>query len=720
MRALVESPRRLLLPLLLMLSLSACGGGASSPGPGDEEPVATPKASLQPRNFAADCGDFLGYVAESLRNQYLNVYQCYADQPCPMLSVAGGPLVTDAPGSGSSSGGGGAAAPERVSQTNTQEAGVDEADIAKVDASDGRIYLLSGHRLLVVDAYPAEGLAERPLAELELQREGETFYPQGLYLDAAQDRLVVLGDAYDGSYRGEATAIRIDIADPSAPVELERLAVQGYSIDSRRVGQRVHRVVGYQPDLPAWFYDSSDALHGKRQRYLDARAAGRDGEAESLRTEIGSEIAARVRAAGAGPLLPRLRRTPAGVAPSERSLACAEIAHAEVSTGLGLALIDSFSLDGSTPRASSGLINNGYLVYGSADNLYLLQPSSGWFFAPAQIEETAIYRLALSATAAARFQGVGKVAGHVRDAYSLSEYQGYLRVASTQSQFGPDRVRSANRLTVLKADVAGDLPEVGLLADLAPGERIQGARLIGARGYLVTFRQIDPLFGLDLSDPTRPRVASELKLPGFSSHLQPLGEDYLLTVGRAGSDEGLNGQIGIQLFSVRELANIRQLAGITPQAGGSGYSYSVAEYDPHAFTYFADTEAAATPGRLVIPMQSWSEQSDEQFSGFLVVRVDPADSSPLRELGRISHGDFPGREEVCAGAASDSPAPCEQYYLRYAEPRRAVFQQGSSGSVLYTISSVGIIASAAAAPATEIARKELPYEPVCCYALPAD
>lgn len=710
-----------LVPALLssILLLSACGGGGGEPEATDPGPVPTPKARLQPKSFAADCGDFLSYAAESLSNQYLQVYRCFADQACPQPAVGLSPTAPAAPtdseaGAGSSSssggsGGGSGAAPTRVSQTNTQEAGVDEADIVKVDPEDGRLYILSGRRLTVVEAFPPAGLASRPLTELVLAEESENFYAQGLYLDAGHDRLVVLGDRYDGGFQSVAVALLIDIQDPAEPVLVERLELAGYSIDSRRIGSRVHRVVGYQPPLPAWFHDGGDPLDSLRQRYLDAEAAGRRSEASALRAEIGAEIARRTRGAGAASLLPRLRRQLGDGTVEERQMTCAEIAHAEVSTGLGFALIDSFSSDGSAPRASAGLVNNGHLVYGSARNLYLLQGSSGWFFAPTQLEETAIYRLALSATGAASFQGVGKVAGQVLNAYSLSEHEGHLRVASTQSRFGPDQTQTSSLVTVLKADVADDLPEVGRLSGLAPGERIQGARMIGDRGYLVTFRQVDPLFGIDLADPARPRVVSELKIPGFSSYLMPLGDQHLLTIGRAGSDEGLNGQVGIQLFAVGDLAAIRQLAGISPPAGSNSYSYSIAEYDPHAFSYFPDTDGAATPGTLAVPLQTWGESSAEQFTGFLVVRVDPAAAQPLRELARISHAEFPARREHCGFA------PCADYYLNVAEPRRAVFQEDDAGAVLYSISSVGIIASEAADPDQEIARKALPYDEPCCF-----
>ena len=92
---------------------------------------------------------------------------------------------------------------------------------------------------------------------------------------------------------------------------------------------------------------------------------------------------------------------------------------------------------------------------------------------------------------------------------------------------------------------------MGSVLNLAPGERVQSARFVGKRGYVVTFRQVDPLFAFDLSTPNEPILEGELKIPGFSDYMHPLGETYLLTVGQAGDDDGLSGEWQAQLFDIR-------------------------------------------------------------------------------------------------------------------------------------------------------------------------
>lgn len=682
--------------------LSACGSDQRVTEPA--VPVSTPKVSLQPKNFAADCGDFVAYVAESLTHQYLSVFQCYADAPCPMVATAEGgdapPAAAPAPSS----------SPTRVSDTNTQERGVDEADIVKADAR-GYLYILSGRMLSVLDAHPAAEIDTAPLAKLDLAA-GDFFQARDFYLDAENQRLVVFAEASSDGH-SDAQAILIDIANPTAPVETGRLGIDGYGIDSRRIAGRVHRVIGYQPPYPHWFFDDEDSLAQRREAYFSARNEGRETEAEQIQREIGAEIHNRLRSAGAASLLPRLRSQSGGTT-AESTLACESIARPSVSESMGFVLVDSFATNGAA-RATAGLVNNAYLVYASSKNLYLAQPSMGWFFAPTQREETAIYRLALPDAGAARFVGLGKVDGSLIGPYAMSEHDGYLRIASTESRFGPGRSESSNHLTVLDARRDGDLPVAGQLRDLATGERIQGVRLLGPRGYLVTFRQVDPLFGIDLADPTRPRVLSELKLPGFSSYLAPVGDDYLLTVGRGGDDEGLNGQVAIQLFDVRDLAAIRQVASLSPAAGGEGYSYSVSEYDPHAFSYFPDRADAAAPGTLALPLYTDGETAEDHFSGFLVVRVEPGTETPLRESSRISHADFGGPAEPCPTGLMALLQPCEAPPPSpYADPRRAMFMQDADGTALLTISSVGVIASNAAAPTQELARRALPYDEPCC------
>jgi hypothetical protein len=690
------------------LLLTACGGGGGGGAGGEPSARSTPNAKLALKSFDPGCSDFLDYAADGLTEEYLQQFYCFADGPCPVF-VSGPGIPGANPGEGADSGG-----PGRVSGTNVQETGVDEADIVKTDAN-GRLYIVSASRLTILEAFPPEQLADHTLVELDLGANDPNFYAEDLFLDEAQHRVVVLGSSYDGQ-TSYAISVLIDVSNPAAPTEAARIGVDGYGLTSRRVGSRVHRVSRFDVPRPDWLYSyiPSDPLRARRDAYQAARDAGRESEAASIKAEIRTIIKERLVSFGSAAMLPRVFTQLPGQPRVQGVLGCGALSRPDVTTGLGMAVIDSFNTNGSA-RATTGVINNAYMVYASANNLYLAQSSGGWFFAPDQADETAVYRLALSGTGSAAYRGMGKIPGSVIGSYAFSEHEGYLRVASTESAFSPGRTETSSRLSILDARGEGEMPEVASVTDLAPGERIQGVRLLGARGFIVTFRQVDPLFALDLADPRQPRLASELKIPGFSSYLAPVGDDYLLTVGRDGTDTGLNGGLSVQLFDVRNLDDIQQAAVLAPSAG-SGGSYGAAEYDPHAFSYFPDSENAAAPGTLTLPLTTYGNDPASSFTGFLVVRVAPGTANPLSEAGRIDHEQFlaEGDREFCAPQGGPELFYCFAAY-NAAEPRRAVYMQNGEDIVLYTLSTVGVLANDALQPVVNLGARALPYDPPCCY-----
>ncbi|MGQ0697359.1 MAG: beta-propeller domain-containing protein [Panacagrimonas sp.] len=702
---------------LAALALSACSSG----GGGGSIVVSargTPSSLLALKSFESGCEDFVDYAADGFTEEYLQQFACLGFAAYPIF--LGPPVQTAGPGEGQTDSSG----PGRVSGTNTQEAGVDEADIVKTDSA-GRLYILSGTTLTILEAFPPEQLASRELLSLDLAESDSSFFASDLLLDEARQRVVVLGSSFDG-VRNYAVSVLIDISNPAAPVETERLGVDGYALESRRIGQRVHRVSRFDVPRPEWLYGGTDAeLQALRDAYFAARDRGLEADVERIKSEVRAEIGLRLEASGSAALLPRSFRQLTGQPRTETVLDCGDISHPDVTTGLGVALIDSFNVDGGA-RATSGIINNAWLVYASAANLYLAQPSAGWFFGPGQIEETVIYRLALSDTGPAAYRALGKVPGSVYGSYAFSEHEGFLRVASTGSVVGTVSTDTINGLSIFDAQASGEMPIVGSIEGLAAGERIQGVRLLGDRGFIVTFRQIDPLFALDLSDPRDPQVASELKIPGFSSYLAPIGEDYLLTVGRDGTDEGLSGAVAVQLFDVSDLSDVSQVAALSLPAGSDGYSYSTAEHDPHAFSYFADSETEASPGTLTLPLSAYSEDPATAFTGFLVVRVAPGTATPLSEIGRIDHEQFLADRDFCPPSPTfdlaltpiDQPPATDDFCApayNLAEPRRAVYMQNGEDIFLYTISAVGVLANSAQQPSLNLGSHKLPYDPPCCF-----
>jgi hypothetical protein len=151
--------------------------------------------------------------------------------------------------------------------------------------------------------------------------------------------------------------------------------------------------------------------------------------------------------------------------------------------------------------------------------------------------------------------------------------------------------------------------------------------MFGDKGYLVTFRQTDPLFTLDLSDPTHPRVAGELKINGFSNYIHPMGNDLLLTIGQDADSNGRVKGMHLQVFDVADPANPKRRFHET-FAGKGNYSYSSAQNDHHAFTYDPVT------GTLALPMYEYAGDGSG-FQGLVAYRVDP--KRGFKQLGRIDH-----------------------------------------------------------------------------------
>lgn len=237
-------------------------------------------------------------------------------------------------------------------------------------------------------------------------------------------------------------------------------------------------------------------------------------------------------------------------------------------------------------------------------------------------ERTEVHRFDISGPGTPRYTGSGEVPGQLLNQYSLSEHDGHLRVATTSSGTSSDPSTgapndSSSGVYVLKADT---LERTGEVTGLGKGERIYSVRFIGAAGYVVTFRQTDPLYTLDLSDPAHPKVGGELKITGFSSYLHPAGDGRLLGIGQEANDKGQVRGTQISLFDVTDPAAPKRLARYHRKD-----SASEAESEPHAFFYWPGTQQA------VVPLNSWN---DNNQNSAVVLKVGP---DSLTEQGVITH-----------------------------------------------------------------------------------
>jgi uncharacterized secreted protein with C-terminal beta-propeller domain len=167
----------------------------------------------------------------------------------------------------------------------------------------------------------------------------------------------------------------------------------------------------------------------------------------------------------------------------------------------------------------------------------------------------------------------------------------------------------------------GELKQIGHVGGLGKGERIYGVRFAGPVGYVVTFRQTDPLYTVDLADPTRPRVLGELKVDGYSAYLHPLDGTRLLGVGQDVRDNRSRGT-QVAVFDVADLGAPRRVSRLTMPD-----SWSDAEYDPHAFLYWP------ADGTVVLPLFAYDKEGKDH-SSVAVLRVA---GDHLRDAGRVTH-----------------------------------------------------------------------------------
>jgi uncharacterized secreted protein with C-terminal beta-propeller domain len=275
---------------------------------------------------------------------------------------------------------------------------------------------------------------------------------------------------------------------------------------------------------------------------------------------------------------------------------------------------------GIDPVSSVALMTDAKIVYASPESLYVAterwadRPDPN---APKSAKNgvtTAIHKFDISSPLQTQYRGSGEVSGYLLSEWSLSEYHGVLRVVSTEAPawWGPGADTESFLTTLRQQD--GALNQAGRVGELGKGDRVYSVRFVGDVGYVVTFKQIDPLYTLDLSDAAHPRVLGEVKIPGYSSYLHPIGEDLLLGIGQDADAQGHPTGTQLSMFDVSDLKHPQRI-----HRASLGIGWSAAESDHHAFLFWPKT------GLDVVPF-------DQRAVGFHVSRAGGID-----ELGRIEH-----------------------------------------------------------------------------------
>ncbi|WP_370949395.1 beta-propeller domain-containing protein [Amycolatopsis sp. cg5] len=465
----------------------------------------------------------------------------------------------------------------KFSQTNTHEAGVDEPDLVKTDGN--RLVTVADGTLRVMDV-----ASRKPSGSLVL--------PGGMatQLLLQGDRALVVSEgAIMPDFEGRkpapgANGPRLTLVDlAGAPKVLETLTTDGAFVDARQVGGVARLVLRSAPRLafpyPADPRRNRDILLQSRiDEWLPHYTLEREGGSQE------------------GMLVP-----------------CDQVKRPAEYTAASMLTVLTVDLAG---RLGTGdpmsIVADGDIVYGTGTSLYVADENQA---------DTEIHRFDIAKPGKPVHTGSGSVRGRLLNQYSMSEYDGHLRVATTVDTVGHSKV------TVLD----GKLAAVGELGGLGAGERIYAVRFLGAVGYVVTFRQTDPLYTVDLSDPKKPRAVGELKISGYSAYLHPAGDGRLIGVGQEASDKGRTLGTQVSLFDVHDLAK----PGLLAKHHLKG-AHSEAEYDPHAFLYWPDN------GLLVVPVNG-----DRAGSGALVLRLT---DSGFTEVGSVGQDGGVRRALVLDGA----------------------------------------------------------------------
>jgi uncharacterized secreted protein with C-terminal beta-propeller domain len=495
------------------------------------------------------------------------------------------------------------------STTNNQVAGIDEADVIKTDGKF--IYIAAGGYVKIVRADNGNmTLADTIKMPLD-PRTGQSINISELYIDTG--RLVILGSLWRNDYQiMQTSSIAIDPAIGKSiaiypPIWqgknftycaiysvdtlgktglLKELSVEGSMLSSRKSGDTVYIMTN------KYFYYYTPANPGEIIPMYKDTSAGQDYKALPIS---------------------KIMCYPDSLSPQYMLVAAVDIMKTDEEANI------------------EAILGSGSTVYMNDSNLYIAQSD----YSSSLGEMTAITKYSINGTKLG-FAGGGKVKGSLLNQFSMDEFDGNLRVATTA--WGQT---STNSVYILDAN----LNQIGAIENMAPGERIFAVRFMGSKGYIVTFRQVDPLFVLDLSDATAPKITGELKVPGFSNFLYPIGENLILGVGQGSTDiysKDVSGNeivIGTRLtgikFSIFDVSDQGKPEELQTYTVGDNGSYSEILNNHKALMIDQTDNILAFEASLMDSVSSLKPTVSDYFTGAVVLTYDA--QTGFKEQGRIAY-----------------------------------------------------------------------------------
>ncbi|NCD00541.1 hypothetical protein EOL94_00360 [bacterium] len=554
------------------------------------------------------------------------------------------------------------------SKTNIQVEGVDEADIVKTDGKN--IYTVNKKNIFLTKAYPANEASIESIIKLEDN-------PREIYVNG--DYLVVFG--YENSIyerkvanfipRTSYTFVKIfNIKDISNPVLIKDLKLPGSYSDSRLLNGKLYLITnaynynvyrdGYLPEIidngeAVSLYGSERSLNPSiyyfplpYESYNYTNVFNIDLSSQEIVMKLDSFLLNSSQDIYMSKdnlyiTYTNYLNQDEIVYDVTRSLVYPYLDILEKNKIQKIDSVEPYILSDREKRAKISSIFSSYLISLDESEQELWQENiekslvDKYKELSDKIQETIVHKISLVGINGLEPVAQGEVPGRVLNQFSLDENNGYFRIATTRDDNRPwflledgEERSSSNNVYVLDKE----LNKVGSVENLAEGERIYSARFIGDRAYLVTFKQVDPLFVIDLSNPRNPKVLGELKIPGFSNYLHPYSEDILIGFGKQTKlnewDNVVTEGLKLSLFDVSDPENLKELD--TYITGDSG-SYSAVLNDHKALLFSKEKNLLVLPVSLREYL-SEDRRSSNYFNGALVFSIE---DNKFNLRGKIDH-----------------------------------------------------------------------------------
>mgnify|MGYP004628932229 FL=1 len=413
------------------------------------------------------------------------------------------------------------------SKTNTQVENVDEADIVKVESN--YIYYIAEDKIVIINAEKPEN-AEK-VSEINYEEEG--FYPNelyvknnklvviGAYYDAVSETYKTIDEAYDRIYiRDNKTEIIIyDIAEKTNPKQIRKIEMDGNYISSRMINENLYLA-------------TTQNIYG----YGIARNQMKDLNENDYKPKYKDTI----------------------ISDEEKCINYDKIYYFDEIEDMNYLILAGMNIENNEEVDVQTFLGGGSDIYASEKNLYIGKNTIKYDKLYRETESiTQILKFELS-NGKIKYKAEAKVKGYINNQFSMDENNGYFRIATTSNIEEDKKYTTINNMYVLNEN----MEEVGKIEGLAKGEEIYSVRYVGNKGYMVTFKQVDPLFVIDLTNPQNPQVLGQLKIPGYSTYLHPYDDTHIIGFGYNTEQKEtsvITNGLKMAMFDITDVSNPKEL-----------------------------------------------------------------------------------------------------------------------------------------------------------------